>query len=155
MSTIITLSIALLFTFFAILREVKRAEEKNPRLFKSRFENKQPWSFEETMIVAYISLNYKMVNRDLISFVSDTLERDESTVIRKMNRIRGIGTGKSPRASMNDIGAYNLCKNLSPEDAKIRFNEATLELCIIGNSYKNLKSLLDNSLRVKPVLAVA
>ena len=156
MSTIIALAIIFFFTALMVMLDLKRLEKRIPAgRVQMSFNNKQAWPLEETILVAYITLNYKMSNKDLISFVSNILHRDESAVIRKMNRIRGIGTGKSPRASKDDITAYNKIEYATPELAKRHFDDARLDLCIVGNSYRNLELLLDNSVSTKLVLAVA
>tara|TARA_R110000765_G_scaffold410867_1_gene509692 strand:+ start:1898 stop:2359 length:462 start_codon:yes stop_codon:yes gene_type:complete len=115
-----------------------------PRTYERR-----SWTLPETVIVAYVSLNYKTSNKELISFVSDVLDRKESTIIRKMNRIRGVRTRKSLKASKNEIIAYDVLKGETSEFSNSAFQMATNNLSIVGISYQNFESILGNSIRIK------
>ena len=139
-------TVLLAYNLYLLIKEIE--EQKEDSTQKS-FNTKQAWTLSETVIATYASLNYKMSNKDLISFISNVLSREESAVIRKMNRIRGIGTGKSPRASKDDITAYNAISNSTPEFSKKAFNLATDDLCIVGNSYRDFESVLSNSVSIR------
>ena len=147
-------TVLLAYNLYLLIKEIKEPRGRaqvsiNNEPAQKSFNTKQAWTLSETVIAAYASLNYKMSNKDLISFISNVLGREESAVIRKMNRIRGIGTGKSPRASKDDITAYNAISNRTPEYSKKAFDMATDDLYIVGNSYRDFELALSNSVSIK------
>jgi hypothetical protein len=67
--------------------------------------NRRTWTQVEIRIVAFYAEYYKMSNDELIEKLSNLLGRQKSTVVRKMNRLRGIHTGKAPYSSQDDYDA--------------------------------------------------
>ena len=102
-------------------------------------------------MAAYIAQNYRMINKDLLKEISALLNRSESALVRKINRLRAVHTGKAPYATELDKGAAITMKELPEELGKDIFFESLRELQ--ANTGK-INRLLSNSKKVNKLRGI-
>jgi hypothetical protein len=86
--------------------------------------NRRAWTKDEILIVAYYAEHYKMTNDALLKLLAETLNRSKSSVVRKMNRLRAVHTGKAKYASHTDAECATLMRVLNEFDGRIIRTEA-------------------------------
>ena len=145
-------SIILLLTILAMLVAVSFLAYD---LFKMSKENKNPnkpkikrWLYDELIVASFIATYYKTSNDRLIGYTALEMDREASSLVRKINRLRGIKTGKSPNASKRDITAINSFKDCSEFHAKYFLEDSLFELGIDSRAFHDL---LYTSLKVNPI----
>ena len=71
---------------------------------------------DSTILLSFISRFYKSSNKEMISFLALALETSESTILRKISRLRGVMTGKSTYASKNESKIVREVYGMSIDD---------------------------------------
>ena len=115
---VVIISILLTADFFRYIRKKLQKIREERKAYEIKEPKSGRWSFNEIWIVAYIAFNHKTSNKELIRYVSACMNRTESSVVRKINRLRGVKTGKSPNASSED---YDVVVRYDALDDRERF----------------------------------
>ena len=80
--------------------------------------------------MAYYAEYYKMNNQELLNLLAETLNRSKSSVVRKMNRLRAVHTGKAKYASDVDIECATLMRSLDEYHGRLVRSESLRSLLI-------------------------
>ena len=100
----IALGLAILsVVFFFTLSLCAVVEEENLDQPKSIKEVYVKWDENSNFIIAFVAEHFKTSNHRLIDELSLHLGRSTSSLKRKISRLRGIKTNKSPEASVWEI----------------------------------------------------
>lgn len=60
------------------------------------------WDNDTNFIMAFVAEHFKTSNKELIESLSHHMGRSQTSVLRKISRLRGIETGKSPYSSVTE-----------------------------------------------------
>ena len=85
------------------------SKELNQSIYKK-------WDDDSIILLSFISRFFKSSNKEMISFLALALETSESTILRKISRLRGVMTGKSPYASENESKIVGEVYGMSIDD---------------------------------------
>lgn len=109
------------------------------------------WSESEVLVAAYIAENYRMTNDNLLEDVAYMLNRSKSSLVRKINRLRAVHTGKAPYATELDKSSAVSMKMRSDEGARGLFFDSLRALK--ADTY-GLDELLSNSKKLKGLAVI-
>tara|TARA_R110002051_G_C8652771_1_gene487835 strand:+ start:522 stop:965 length:444 start_codon:yes stop_codon:yes gene_type:complete len=136
------LKVSQVFNFAIFLKRVFTKKLQNDEVVLK----KGTWSFDEVFIIAYIGFNYRTSNSELLEYISICMKRKKSTVVRRINRLRGVKSGKANDASKLDLNVvllydskseserfYQFCKNIQDLDSP------SVSLGILDNLLLNSK----------------
>ena len=79
------LKVSQVFNFAIFLKRVFTKKLQNDEVVLK----KGTWTFDEVFIIAYIGFNYRTSNSELLEYISICMKRKKSTVVRRINRLRG------------------------------------------------------------------
>ena len=103
------------------------------------------WDLTDIQIATYIAINYKasIPTSHLIKQLAILMKRPESGLIRKINRIRAIRTGKAPNASVLDKQVFFRISELSAGLQKNTFIDSLISVGTDSGDVEIILSLLD------------
>jgi len=143
LSTFLAMFIVLSFLAYDFFKMSKESKTNQ----KETYKNKK-WQEAELIVASFIATYYRTSNDMLIGYTALEMNRKTTSLIRKINRLRGIKTGKSPNASKMDIDAINTFTGESELNEKYILDNALYDL---GIDLIVFHSFLINALKNKPI----
>ncbi len=103
------------------------------------------WDYDSNFVMAFISKYYKTSNEGMIQLLSEVLNRPESSITRKISRLRGIRTNKSPYSNPSEKRAVCEVYAVDIDTSVDLFVESLSELEISLDVQGNLLEFLEDS----------
>tara|TARA_R110002074_G_C12515572_1_gene663762 strand:+ start:1074 stop:1541 length:468 start_codon:yes stop_codon:yes gene_type:complete len=102
------------------------------------------WDYDSNFVMAFISKYYKTSNEGMVQLLSEVLNRSESSITRKISRLRGIRTNKSPYSNQSEKRAVWEVAAVGTNYAVDKFTTSLDNLEVSSDVQNNLlKFLMD------------
>ena len=103
------------------------------------------WDYDSNYVMAFISKYYKTSNEGMIQLLSEVLNRPESSITRKISRLRGIITNKSPYSNLSEQQAVGEAYVANVNYAVDKFTTSLDNLEVSLDVQNNLLKFLMNA----------
>ncbi len=137
------MAIATLVVIASVINEFRKDKKEILEIPEKEVYTK--WNDSSNFIIAFIARYYKTSDEGTIRLLSVALNRSETSITRKISRLRGIRTGKSPYSNASERKAISTVYDIDSDDAVDKVIEFMDELKISQSDQNNLLEHLETA----------
>ena len=134
------IAIAVLVVIASVVNESRKDKKEILEIPEKEVYTK--WNDSSNFIIAFIARYYKTSDKGTIRALSLALNRSETSITRKISRLRGIRTGKSPYSNASEREAISIVYDIDSDDAVDKLKESMYELKMSEIDQDNLQEYL-------------